>query len=87
MIWFIIFLGVYIVGFFVSLHMLHKYKEDLDVDCYDPPHDGWYDDYPSNAHAYLAFSFMWPIFWFVMGIQAFWKLMVNLSENIGRKFK
>lgn len=73
----------YLFGFFTSLFVLHKYKVELGVDYYDPPHGSYYDDYDSNAKAYLTFSIVWPMFWIVMGIAGLWGLLTKLSELIG----
>lgn len=80
----IIFILVYAVGFVISLFLMHKYKEQLEIDHYDPPHpDGYYDDWNSNAEAYVGFSAMWPIWWALCGIAGFYKLLQTLSLKIG----
>lgn len=57
-------LSIYIAGFIVTLLVLHKYKKQLDIDSYDPPHPDYYDDYRSNSEAYAWFSAIWPLWWF-----------------------
>ena len=54
MIWLI--LSIYVLGVFASLWVMHTFKNELDINHYDPPHDDYYDDYDSNAEAYVAFS-------------------------------
>ena len=76
----------YVIGFFISLLCLHGFKRELDLDNYDPPHPAYYDDYDSNAHAYVAFSLMWPIFWFFLLIITIGRGVVKLSEMIGKLF-
>lgn len=78
---------VYIVGFFISLFSLHKWGGKLGVDCYDPPHESDYDDYDSNAQAYLSFSFAWILFWGFHLIYFLWKCLMKLSVYIGNKLK
>lgn len=78
---------VYIVGFPISLFSLHKWKNELSVNNYDPPHDDWYDDWESNAYAYLWFSFVWPIFWSFQAIYYLFKLMLRFSKFIENKTK
>lgn len=81
----LIFLVVYIVGFFVSLWVLHTYKRELGIDHYDPPHDGWYDDYDSNAEAFATFSIIWPIFWVIFFFTEVWDLVILISKKIEPK--
>ena len=83
----ILIIVIYVVGFSVSLLALHKFGRQLGWDHYDPPHGAYYDDYDSNAHAYLTFSVFWFIFWTFYGIAGIWRLMVMLSEAMGRMFK
>jgi hypothetical protein len=82
----VITLIIYVLVYFISLVLMHKYKRELEIDHYDPPH-GDYVDYDSNATAYLTFSFAWPLFWFVVLIRAFWRIMTTISEKIGEKYK
>ena len=80
------FCATYVIGFLISLLFLHAFKRELGVDHYDPPHDEYYDDYSSNAHAYLAFSFMWPIFWGFMLFALIYSGLIKLSQLIGKLF-
>ena len=75
---------VYVVGIFASLILLHITDGlwGLHND-YDPPHDDWYDDYDSNAHAYLVFSLGWPFFYFLHGLYGLYELLLKLSEKLG----
>lgn len=76
---------IYAIGYFISLFAMHKYKEQLDINHYDPPHDGWYDDWDSNAEAYVGISFAWPLFWAGMVIALFWKILIKLSNRLDTK--
>lgn len=80
------FCATYVIGFLISLLLLHAFKRELGVDHYDPPHPEYYDDYSSNAHAYLAFSFMWPIFWGFMSMSLIYSGLIGLSKWIGNFF-
>lgn len=71
---------IYVVGFFISLIVLSKYGKVLGWDHYDPPHDSWYDDYDSNAQAYLGFSFAWPFFWLFGFIRLIYLGLLKISE-------
>lgn len=78
-------LAIYTVGFFTSLWVMHKYKKQLDIDHYDPPHGDYYDDYKSNAEAYATFSLMWPIFLIISLFVGSFKSMVYLSKIFENK--
>lgn len=80
-------LFVYAIGYFISLIAMHKYKNELDLNNYDPPHEGYYDDYESNAVAYAAISFAWPIFWTAMLFVVFWRGLVAISKKLDTKWK
>jgi hypothetical protein len=55
-----IFLIIYIVGFILTLIFFKLFGKKIGFD-YDPPHSDGYDDWESNAHAYLSFSLGWFI--------------------------
>jgi len=76
---------IYAIGYFISLHAMHRFKVELGIDHYDPPHEGWYDDYDSNAEAYVSISFAWPIFWFGMGLGLIWKGLLKISNRLDTK--
>ena len=77
-----IFLAIYIIGYFASLWAMHTFKKELDIDSYDPPHCEYYDDYNSNAEAYLSFSFVWPLFWFAMILKLIWNGLLFISKKL-----
>jgi hypothetical protein len=72
---------IYIVGFMLSLWLMHNFKDELDINHYDPPHDEYYDDYDDNSSAYISFSTMWPIFWLFKLVGLMWKLLYKLSKK------
>lgn len=76
---------IYVVGYFISLYVMHKFKNGLDLNNYDPPHPDYYDDYDSNAEAYATISFMWPLFWAVIVISLIWKSLVWISTKLDTK--
>ena len=72
---------IYIVGFFVSLIFLSKFGEQIGWGGYDEPQDySNYDDYSSNASAFLAFSMVWPLFYFMGIIIGVYTIMVKFTE-------
>lgn len=78
---------MYVIGYVTSLWLMHNFKEQLDIDCYDPPHVEYYDDYDNNAEAYATISLMWPIFWFVMFLKGCLNLLIRLSKHFEPKSK
>lgn len=72
---------VYCLVFFISLWTLHTFKNELDINHYDPPHLEYYDDYSSNASAYVTFSLMWPIFWTMRILGLIWDVLVFISKK------
>jgi len=77
-----IFLAIYIIGYFASLWAMHAYKKQLGIDDYEPPHDEYYDDYESNAEAYVIISFIWPLFWFAMILKLVWNGLILISKKL-----
>jgi hypothetical protein len=77
-----IFLAIYIIGYFASLWAMHSYKKQLGIDDYEPPHDEYYDDYESNAEAYVIISFIWPLFWFAMILKLVWNGLIFISKKL-----
>lgn len=75
------FIGEYIIGFFVTLLLLHVWKKELDIDNYDNQDDD-YDDWNSNAQAYAAWSLGWPIVVAFFGLAMLWKGVIALSKWI-----
>ena len=76
-----IFLAIYIIGYFASLWAMHTFKKELDIDSYDNT-DPWSDDYDSNAEAYTTMSFVWPLFWFMMILKLTWKGLMFISKKL-----
>ena len=77
-----IFLAIYIIGYFASLWAMHSYKKQLGIDDYEPPHDEYYDDYESNAEAYVIISFIWQLFWFAMILKLVWNGLILISKKL-----
>lgn len=80
----LIFLAIYIIGYFASLWAMHTYKKQLDIDDYDniKPEDLWPDDYESNVEAYTTMSFAWPIFWFIQLLVLIWQGLMFISKKL-----
>jgi hypothetical protein len=83
-----IFLAIYIIGYFASLWAMHTFKKQLDIDDYDTdPQNKWPDDYESNSEAYVSISFAWPFFWLMMILKLTWKLTWNGLMFISKKLE
>ena len=72
---------IYAIGYVISLMVLKRYAKQLDMNDYDPPHRSYYDDYESNASAWISFSFFWPVFWLITGIFLFFEFISNQSKK------
>lgn len=70
---------MYVIGFVITLFILHKWKKELDIDNYDNPDDD-NDDWSSNAQAYAAWSLAWPILIWAVGAVLAWKGSILLSK-------
>ena len=77
---------LYVLGFILSLFALRLFGKRMGFD-YDPPHDGYHDDWDSNASAYTAFSVGWPLFWLINAIFGFGLLLKMLGGFIVNKKK
>jgi hypothetical protein len=62
----ILIIGIYVAGYIISLYLLKTYAKEWDMDGHgkdgDPNSRDMYD-YTSNAHAYTAYSSIWPLFY------------------------
>ena len=79
-----IFLAIYIIGYFASLWAMHTFKKQLGIDDYNQPHDE-YPDYESNAQAYAAISFAWPLFWLIVILELLWNGLMFISKQFESK--
>lgn len=85
-----IFFITYIVGYFISLYVLHKYREELGMPDYDsnpPGYISYHDDWDSNAAAFASWSAAWPLFWLACGIFFLFKQILNISKWMGKVTK
>ena len=87
---YILIIIIYILGYFFSLFILHRFKKELGVDCYDNDcyDNGPYDwgDYESNAEAYATWSLFWPLYWAIRIIVRvgvlIWKFLIWTSRKM-----
>ena len=82
----IIFLVIitYSIGFLCSLIILHIFDKNLIEADYDEPKTyASMEDWDGNSEAYLGWSCVWPIFWFIFSLFSLIKVGVKLSRKIG----
>lgn len=78
-------LAIYFFGYFISLWVMHTFKKELGIDSYDPPHESYYDDWESNAEAYVFLSLAWPLLIFVLIFKLFFNLLLKISKKLDSK--
>lgn len=76
---------IYVIGYIISLLILKKYAHLIGVDCYDSPNGNYGDDYASNEDAWIAFSYIWPVFWLVTGLFQLFSYISKVSKRILKK--
>lgn len=76
-------ISIYLIGYFVTLILLFKFKKQLDIDSYDEPKTYVnYDDWSSNAQAYVSWSILWPLVWLVFFLIMIWKGLMLIAKAI-----
>ncbi len=59
-----IFIGIYVIGYLLTLLFLVVFGKKLGIDYDNRPRDySNMEDWDSDARAYTAFSFAWPVMW------------------------
>ena len=66
------FIGVYAIGYVVTLIILIKWGKKMGID-YSGPHDGWNDDWSDNKSAYTGISFTSWLFVVMTLLIAIWE--------------
>lgn len=79
----LIFLGIYIIGFIITLFFFTKYGERVGCGGYDDPKTyASMDDYSSNASAWLSFSITWPVMWIMGILGGIYKLLKMFTQYL-----
>jgi hypothetical protein len=73
---------LYIIGYPISLILLHKFHKNLGMDYNQPKTYVDYDDWDNNAQAFAAFSIAWPVFWILTLFMFLIKKVLSLSSFI-----
>jgi hypothetical protein len=74
---------VYVIGYILTLILLHKFKSPMGIDVYDGQHDD--DDWQSNSEAYAGWSFAWPLLWIILAVNGIWFAVCLLSAWLDDK--
>lgn len=75
---------IYLSGFLLTLVVLARFGKQLGFANYDPPHPEYYDDWDSNAQAYVGFSIMWPMFVGLHLTLWFFNWLVSITQRMIR---
>ena len=72
---------IYPIGFLLTLTFFKHFGKRIgfDYDRYEKGNE-WYDDYGSNAEAYLVFSVAWPITMTLLTLIGIWALLRVLVD-------
>ena len=72
---------IYPIGFLLTLTFFKHFGKRIGFD-YDRQHDEetWYDDWDSNAQAYLTFSLGWFVVMPILIIVAIWAVLNVFAE-------
>lgn len=82
----LIYIIIYIVGYLLSLTLMHKFHKALDMDYNEPKTYVNHDDWDNNAQAFAGISVAWPLFWAVKIIEYIIKKVVKFSAWIEEYF-
>jgi hypothetical protein len=61
-----------------TLTFLKIFGKQIGFD-YDPPHEGWYDDWDSNVQAYTFFSFFWFLLMPILIVIGLYQLIIKFT--------
>lgn len=75
------FIGIYLIGFLITLTFLKFFGKRIGLDFEDVPLSArWPDDWDDNAEAYFGFSMLWPITVSVGLLLGSFKILSKFSE-------
>jgi hypothetical protein len=66
---------IYPIGFLATLTFFKHFGKRIGLDYDEWSKTEWYDDYSSNAEAYLVFSIAWPISITLLTLIGIWALL------------
>ena len=78
----LIYVIIYIVGYLLSVTLMHKFHKALDMDYNEPKTYVNHDDWDNNAQAFAGISVAWPLFWAAKIIEYIIKKVVKFSAWI-----
>jgi len=72
---------IYPIGFLLTLTFFKYFGKRIGFDYDRDVNDNdWYDDYNSNAEAYLVFSVVWPMTMTLLTLIGIWALLRVLVD-------
>jgi uncharacterized paraquat-inducible protein A len=71
---------IYPIGFLLTLTFFKYFGVKIGLDYDEWSKNEWYDDYESNAEAYLVFSVAWPITMTLLIVIGTWALLRVLVD-------
>jgi hypothetical protein len=81
-------LAIYLVGFLVTFTFFAIFGRKLGINNYDGPKTyANYDDYSSNAQAFVTWSLAWPVVWFFGSIFGAFNLLTFLASLVVPPYK
>lgn len=78
----LLYIIVYVVGYFASVVAMHKYHKQLGMDYNVPKSYVNHDDWDNNAQAFAGISVAWFLFWGMTLFMYLAKKIVKFSSNI-----
>lgn len=78
----ILYIIVYIVGYFLTLLFFKRFGKKLGFDYSEPKTYANYDDWGSNEKAYTFFAICWPIVMGILAIAGITNLLMKLTNKI-----
>jgi len=71
---------IYPIGFLLTLTFFKYFGVKIGFDYDEWSKNEWYDDYESNAEAYLVFSVAWPLTMTLLIVIGTWALLRVLVD-------
>ena len=71
---------IYPIGFLLTLTFFKYFGVKIGLDYDEWSKNEWYDDYESNAEAYLVFSVAWPLTMTLLIVIGTWALLRVLVD-------
>jgi len=74
----------YIIGYLISLKLLHTFWKNMGITDYNDRTDPDYDNWNSNSEAFNAWSLAWFVFWPMNAIRLIYKISLQISNHLSK---